>query len=259
MGLLLIERLGDANLAGTLLDADRICGEDLGSLNTRDQVVALRPDGIKAVKLLLANLDGEDVGDLGGLADLHLRASLGIVDANRLIQGVAVSKFTNHVTGRRLQGEDRDILDLVLYNLHGSVDVVLPQLFCGIRHQTLPGSNGILLLLCRYILLKLASATKLTASGKLDDTLNEGASKCASARVAEKVLTNFHVGVVNAVLHKIVGDTGGGFLRTLRNTGSRDLRETALDDPLNQGSLGCGNLAEYLGERPEEPLKRERL
>jgi hypothetical protein len=109
-----------------------------------------------------------------------------------------------------------------------TLNIELTKLFCGAGDLTLTLSLSVYSTLLGEVLLKLAIRAELTASGKLNNTLNKRTSKRASACIAQDVLTNLNIGIIDPVFHDVVGDTGRGFLRAFSSTSACDSAKTAL-------------------------------
>ena len=186
-----------------------------------------------------------------GLCLVHIDGSRGFVFA--------------HGVNERLSRRACDRVTDVAVNVFVRFDIKLTfdaggtKLFCGLSNAGLIQVSQVLGLLSLEVFLKLASAPKLSTGSKLDNTLNDGASECAATSIAEDILTDLYVRVVNPVLHEVVGDTFGHFLSGFLYTSLCDLRQTALDDLLDNTSLGRWDLAEDCIDWPEEFLHGQRL
>ena len=191
------------------------------------------------------------------LIDLYLGTRALTVNLDGSLRSLRGFKCAEDVPRRRPETERRVTVRIIGNDINFTFDIVLTKVFsrlCGLCRAELLDCGAAF---GGKVLLKLTGSAEFPSGSKLDHALKEGARKCASACIAQKVLTDFNIGIVDPVLHKVVGDTGGGFLSAFCRTSGDDPRQAVLDNPLDKRGLRNGNLAEKCGERAEEAAQRE--
>ena len=214
---------------------------------------------VHAVERLASDLDRENIRAFGRLHDPNLRPGLLLIKIDCLIGRLHIRKTANNIAALGLQCDRRHIVDLFLDDLDGAFDVKFTEALGCIGNSPALGVQEILLAFGADIFFKLPIRPQLATCGDLDDAFDKRTSECATGSIAQEILTNLDVGVVNAVFDEIVGDARRNFLHTFCGTSLCNRGKPALEDLLHNRSLGYGNLAEKRCDWPEEAGDRRSL